>query len=53
MNISEELRQKRESALIGLIMLAVGILFILYIGTSLVQATKEFQKKYYQIVSVV
>ncbi len=52
MNISEELRQKREFALIGLVMLAIGILFVLYVMTSLVHSTKEFYRNNYRIVSV-
>lgn len=37
-----ELKQERHNAFIGLLMLIIAVLFLLYMGSSLVSSTRAF-----------
>ena len=40
--VSVELKQEKYNALIGFLMIVVALLFLLYMGSSLVHSTKTF-----------
>lgn len=45
---SIQYNQNLHNALIGLVMLIIAILFLLYMGDSMVDSTREFRDSYIQ-----
>ena len=42
--ISVELKQEKHNALVSFLMIVIAVLFLLYMGSSLVHSTKAFWK---------
>ncbi|WP_300812621.1 hypothetical protein [uncultured Bacteroides sp.] len=40
--VSVEFKQEKHNALIGILMIVIAILFLLYMGSSMVHSTKAF-----------
>lgn len=41
-----EFKQEKHNALVSFLMIVIGLLFLLYMGSSLVHSTKEFWESY-------
>ena len=46
--VSIQYNQHLHNAIIGIVMLVIAILFILYMGDSMVDSTREFRNSYVQ-----
>lgn len=46
--VSIQYNQNLHNAIIGIVMLVIAILFILYLGDSMVDSTREFRNSYIQ-----
>lgn len=44
--VTIQVKQERYNALIGFLMIVVAVLFLLYMGSSLVHSTKNFWNSY-------
>lgn len=44
--VSIEFKQERHNAVIGFLMIVIAVLFLLYMGSSLVHSTKAFWEDY-------
>ncbi len=44
--VSVEFKQEKHNALVGFLMIVIAVLFLLYIGSSLVHSTKTFWENY-------
>ncbi len=44
--ISVELKQEKHNALVSFLMIVIALLFLLYMGSSLVHSTQTFWRKY-------
>lgn len=44
--VSIEYKQERYNALIGFLMIIIAVLFLIYMGSSLVHSTKVFWEQY-------
>lgn len=44
--VSLELKQAKYNAFVSFLMIVIAILFIIYMGSSLVNSTKQFWKDY-------
>ncbi|MGI6794808.1 hypothetical protein ACMYZ5_10975 [Bacteroides sp. KG68] len=44
--VSVEIKQEKHNALVSFLMIVIAILFLLYMGSSLVHSTKAFWENY-------
>lgn len=44
--VSIELKQEKHNALVSILMIVIAVLFLIYMGSSLVHSTKVFWENY-------
>lgn len=44
--VSVQFKQEKQNALIGFLMIVIAVLFLIYMGSSLVHSTKMFWENY-------